>query len=134
MFFRRHPPHVISFEERLESLRAAGFQVEPVSPQQVKVRRDCCAAVVEHSPEGVPLVRRLGVVAGDQIAELVDGGYQKFFDVTGGAPRPALAPDLKALHDFQEELRQALGLTSLYNESLGTVCDRHSYDRLRGRA
>ncbi|RPI11682.1 MAG: hypothetical protein EHM65_06890 [Acidobacteriales bacterium] len=133
MFFRHHSPRVISFEERLEGLRAAGFQVEPVSLQRVKVRRDCCAAVVEQSPEGVPLVSSLGIVAGDQIAELVDGGYQKFFEVAGGQPRPALAPDLKALHDFQEELRQALGLTSLYNEALGTICDRHSYDRLRGR-
>ena len=32
-----------------------------------------------------------------------------------------------------EELKEALGLTSLYNESLGTVSDRYVYDRVTDR-
>ncbi|HSW50817.1 MAG TPA: hypothetical protein VLH09_11615, partial [Bryobacteraceae bacterium] len=64
---------------------------------------------------------------------LVDGGFQKFLETPSGRRRPALAAELKRLHDFQADLREALGLKSLYNESLGTVSDRHAYDRLTGR-
>jgi hypothetical protein len=37
------------------------------------------------------------------------------------------------VHDFDAELRHVFRLTSLYNESLGTVSDRYLYDRLAGR-
>jgi len=46
---------------------------------------------------------------------------------------PATADQLKALHGFTEELKEALSLTSLYNESLGTVSDNYFYDRVAGR-
>ena len=46
---------------------------------------------------------------------------------------PALASQLQALHAFDEDLREALGLTSLYNVSLGTTADEHLYDRLEDR-
>ncbi|HEU5399797.1 MAG TPA: hypothetical protein VFU86_00495, partial [Terriglobales bacterium] len=39
----------------------------------------------------------------------------------------------KALHSFTEELKEALGLTSLYNESLGTVSESYHYDRVKDR-
>ena len=45
----------------------------------------------------------------------------------------ALASELKAVHAFQEDLREALGLVSLYNESLGTVSTEYLYDRVQGR-
>ena len=32
-----------------------------------------------------------------------------------------------------KRLREKLGAISLYNESLGTICDLHMYDRLQGR-
>jgi len=67
-----------------------------------------------------------------EIAALVDGGYQKFWRA-GNRRVPALAQQLKALHDFEEDLREALGLESLYNTSLGTTNDLHVYDRLAGR-
>ncbi len=35
--------------------------------------------------------------------------------------------------EFSEELTQATGGTSLYNQSLGTTSDLYLYDRLRGR-
>ena len=46
---------------------------------------------------------------------------------------PALAEELKAVHNFQEGLREAMGLTSLYNEGLGTVSNKYLYDRVEGR-
>ena len=45
----------------------------------------------------------------------------------------ATADALKAIHRFSEELREAIGEPSLYNESLGTVSNRYMYDRLKGR-
>lgn len=50
-----------------------------------------------------------------------------------GKELPALAPQLQALHAFDEDLREALGLTSLYNVSLGTTTDEHLYDRVEDR-
>ena len=47
--------------------------------------------------------------------------------------KPALAEELKAIHDFEEDLREALGMKSLYNESLGTVSTFYQYDRVKDR-
>ena len=133
MFFRRRTPKQVSFGERLEDLRKSGFDVETLGEGRVKIRRDCCAAFVGDVPGGLPQVERAGVVIGAEIAFLIDGGFQKFLETPGGARKPALASGLTALHDFEEDLREALGLSSLYHESLGTVSDRHAYDRLTGR-
>ena len=46
---------------------------------------------------------------------------------------PATADHLKALHSFSEEVKEALGLPSLYNESLGTVSESYHYDRVEDR-
>jgi hypothetical protein len=133
MFFRRRTPNRVSFEQRLERLRGSGFEIETMGEGRVKVRKNCCAAVVQHAPDTPPRVDRAGVMIGAEIAELVDGGFQKFLETPGGVRQPALASGLRALHDFQEDLREGLALKSLYHESLGTVCDRHDYDRLTGR-
>jgi hypothetical protein len=45
----------------------------------------------------------------------------------------ATADHLKSLQQFSEELKEALGLPSLYNESLGTVSEAYQYDRIVGR-
>jgi hypothetical protein len=37
------------------------------------------------------------------------------------------------LHEFEEDVKAALGLESLYNTSLGTTSRKHMYDRLKGR-
>jgi leucyl-tRNA synthetase len=50
--------------------------------------------------------------------------------ISNQEPSPA---QLKALHAFEEDLTEALGLESLYNTSLGTTNDFHVYDRLAGR-
>jgi hypothetical protein len=46
---------------------------------------------------------------------------------------PATADHLKALQQFSEELKEALNLPSLYNESLGTVSESYQYDRIKDR-
>ena len=66
-----------------------------------------------------------GYLIGTEISRLVDKGYQKFLKTTK-TEVPATADHLKALHNFSEELREALGQVSLYNESLGTVSENSS--------
>lgn len=133
MFFRRETPKPPTFAERLESLRGAGFTVDALAPGRARVRRGGFAAIIEDAPGSSPRIERAGLMLGDEIALLVDGGYQKFFLTPQGRRKPALAAELKALHDFEEDLREALGLPSLYHESLGTRFDLHLYDRLKGR-
>lgn len=133
MFFRRRPPREISFEERLGALTTAGFSVEAKDAGRVRVAKGKCAVDVVNAPGSFSRFEKAGILVGDEIAVLVDGGYQKFFQTAGGSRVPALASDLKALHNFEEDLREGLGQTSLYNESLGTTCELHVYDRLEGR-
>jgi hypothetical protein len=133
MFFRRSTPKLLTFEERLNNLRQRGFDVYPLDEKRFEARRDCCAGIVERREDGVPGIASVHLLVCGEMADLIDGGFQKFLETPSGLRRPALAAELKALHDFQEDLTEGLGLESLYNESLGTVCDRHAYDRLRGR-
>jgi hypothetical protein len=134
MFFRRETTPVVTFESRLETLRTSGFAAEPLGAGRIRVVRGGCAAVIEDVPKAGPrIVARAGVWDGEAIATLVDGGFQKFLETSGGKRRPALASDLRAIHSFQEDLREALGLTSLYNESLGTVSNAYLYDRVKDR-
>jgi hypothetical protein len=134
MFFRRPQVKEPTYEERLDQLRRAGFTVEVLSgSRRVRIGRNGCAIVLE-LPDGAPrVIERAGVVMGGEIGALTDGGYQKFFLTPTGKRKPALASDLRALHDFQEDLKEALGQISLYNESLGTVSTFYLYDRVKDR-
>jgi hypothetical protein len=132
MFFRREKPKVPTFQERLDNIRASGFKVENNS-NGVRVSRGYCAAVLEDRDSGRPHVNKAGVLIGNEIGWLVHGGYQQFFRTPSGKIEPALAEQLHALHDFEEDLKEALGLVSLYNESLGTTSDQHLYDRVLNR-
>ncbi len=132
MFFRRQKPKEYPFAERLEALKAGGFQVQAAGGRQVALR-DGCAAVVEETEGGKARIRRAGYVIGQEIGELVDLGYQKVWETASGHREPARAEELHTLHRFLEDLREGLGLVSLYNQSLGTVNDSHRYDRLAGR-
>src|SRR6516164_8691432 len=107
MFFRRESPKQITFDDRLEALRKAGFTVKPEGGR-VTVMRDCCAAVLESGPDGKPrFAERAGITMTAGIGKLVDGGFQKFFLAPNGSKKPALAEELKALHAFEEDLREA---------------------------
>jgi hypothetical protein len=64
------------------------------------------------------------------MARLVDVGFQKFWRTPEGNDTPVLAEDLSQLHAFEEDLRETLGLVSLYNTSLGTTNNLHLYDRV----
>jgi hypothetical protein len=133
MFFWRSTPKPTSWQERLSTLGDAGFAVRDLGQFQVEVSRKLCAAVVRDVPGGLPRIECFGILNGTEMLRLVDGGFMKTFESPGGIRRPALAADLKRLHDFSEDLDEALGIGTLYNQSLGTVCDRHTYDRLSGR-
>jgi hypothetical protein len=97
------------------------------------VTRDGCGAMVEDSGNGQVKVGKAGVLVGAEIANLVSRGYQMFLRTPSGKEIPALADQLKKLHAFDEDLREGLGLTSLYNLSLGTTSDDHLYDRVEDR-
>jgi hypothetical protein len=129
MFFRRETPKKPSFEERLAGLGEFGFSVSR-GAGRATVTRGGCGAIVEDLGGGDVKLGKAGIIIGDEIAELVHGGYQMFLRTPSGKEIPALASQLKALHAFDEDLREGLGLTSLYNLSLGTTADAHMYDRV----
>lgn len=133
MFFRRERKQVPTFSQRLEAARAAGFTILPLEDGRWRVTRDSVAAVLADAGGTPRMVERAGIVIGSETGLLVDGGYQKFLQTPSGKRKPALAGELKAIHNFQEDLREALGLESLYNESLGTVSTFYQYDRLQDR-
>jgi hypothetical protein len=134
MFFRREHVKKLTFEDHMSAARAAGFRTESIGGGKTRIERDGVACVAEPGLGEVPrMVERAGIVMGKEIGTLTDGGFQKFFVTPGGKRKPALAEELKAIQNFQEDLREALGLTSLYNESMGTVSNLYLYDRVEGR-
>ncbi|HLH40296.1 MAG TPA: hypothetical protein VKX39_14195 [Bryobacteraceae bacterium] len=133
MFFRRATPKTPTFDERLSNLKDFKFEVMRESPGRALVTRGGCGAIVEDAGKGAVKVGKAGVMIGGEIAMLVSRGYQMFLRTPSGREIPALAAHLHKLHDFDEDLREALGLTSLYNLSLGTTSDEHLYDRLEHR-
>ena len=128
-----------SFNDVLSVLGGQRFDVAPAQdgakrlPNAFQVRKYGCAAEIAPAGDGSPeILSRPGVLLGGEIARLVDRGYQKFFK-TSKLEIPATADHLRALHEFSEELKKAMGATSLYNESLGTTSDLYQYDRVKGR-
>ncbi len=132
MFFRRESPRQLSFDEKITSTKSSGFEATK-APGGARISRKGFGAWVKEGPGGVPEPGEPGLLMGEHIAGLVDGGYQKFFLTHDNHKIPALAEHLKAIHAFQEDLCEALGLTSLYNTSLGSVCKNHLYDRVKDR-
>ena len=134
MFFRRERPKKLTFSDYMGAARSAGFKTESASGGKTRIERDGVACIVEAGNEDVPrFLVRAGIAIGSEIGTLTDGGFQKFFTTPSGKRKPALAEELKAIQNFQEDLREALGLTSLYNESMGTVSNLYIYDRVEGR-
>ena len=124
-----------SYEDAVSHLRSNGFDVldAPGVANRIFVKKHGCSAAIEMNPEGgVKLFAHPGLLLGGEIARLVDKGYQKFFKTTK-LEVPATADQLKALHQFTEELTEATGQNSLYNTALGTVSDSYVYDRVKDR-
>ena len=126
-----------SFDESLAALRSYQFDVSTPGavanlPGSVRIAKYGCAAVVAPGKGAPTMVVRGGLLLNGEVAHILDRGYQKFVKTTKGE-RAATADDLKALHRFNEELRQAIGGISLYNEAMGAVSDEYTYDRVKGR-
>jgi hypothetical protein len=117
----------------LKRAREAGFKTVSEAGGHVRVVRNGFAAIIADGGDKPKMIGRAGVVIGDEIARLVDGGFQKFLQTPSGVRKPALAPELKAIHAFQEDVSEAFGLISLYNESLGSVSNLYLYDRVKDR-
>ncbi len=133
MFFRRQAPATLTFQQRLDNLTRAGFTVAPQPDGAVQVSKGGCAILLRDNQGKVTSAQLAGILMGGEIGSLVDGGYQKFFRTPSGKTKPALASELKALHDFEEDLKEGLGQESLYNQSLGTVSTYYLYDRVKDR-
>ncbi len=124
-----------TFEDAVNWLREHGFDVleAPGTAGRVFLRKyNVSAAIQKDDREGVKIFAYPGYLVGSEISKLVNKGYQQFLK-TSKAELPATADHLKALQAFSEELKEALGLPSLYNESLGTVSEAYQYDRIEER-
>ena len=124
-----------TYEESLAWLRDHGFDVTdaPGTNSRVFLRKYNVSAAIQKTPEdGVKIFAYPGYLIGSEISRLVNRGYQQFLK-TSKAETPASADQLKSLQSFSEELKQGLGLPSLYNESLGTVSEAYQYDRVEDR-
>lgn len=126
---------VRTWDDAVAWLRDHGFEL--LQPTGVENRlflkkNNCSAAIEKVGEDGVKLFAYPGALVNGEIAKLVNKGYQQFFKTTKSEV-PATAERLTSLHDFSEELKEAIGAPSLYNESLGTVSANYEYDRIKGR-
>ncbi len=124
-----------SYEEALAWLRDHGFDVTeaPGTNGRVFLRKYNVSAAIQKNPDdSVKIFAYPGYLIGSEISKLVNRGYQQFLK-TSKAEIPATADQLKALQSFSEDLKEALKLPSLYNESLGTVSEAYQYDRIKDR-
>jgi hypothetical protein len=133
MFFRREKPQEFTFDSRTSDLKKLGFEIGRDASGKTVATRNGCGAQLEDGGEGKVGIGKAGIMVGGEIAHLVHGGYQMFLRTPSGKELPALANQLTALHEFDEDLREGLGLKSLYNLSLGTTADDHLYDRVVDR-
>ena len=122
------------FSESINVLRNHGFEVTEASGAEgaVLVSKHGAGAVLAPGAAGAEFVVRPGAVVRGEVARLLDRGYQKFI-ATAKFELPATAAQLQGIQAFSSELKELVGGTSLYNESLGTTSDRYLYDRVRGR-
>ena len=127
------------FNDVLSALGGQRFDVAPAqegakrTPNAFQVRKYGCAAEIAAAPDGsVEILARPGWLLNGEIARLLDRGYQKFIK-TSKLEIPASADHLRAIHEFSDELNEAIGGTTLYNEALGTTSNVYQYDRVKGR-
>ncbi len=124
-----------TYDESLAWFRDHGFDIleAPGTKDRVFLKKMNVSAAIEKTAEdGVKVFAWPGYLIGGEIAKLVNKGYQQFLKTTK-TEVPATADHLKALHQFSEEMKEALALPSLYNESLGTVSSSYHYDRIVDR-
>jgi hypothetical protein len=110
----------------------AGFQVSKYGCAAQIAEGSVAAKTTDTAVSAVLLLVRPGVLLNGEISHILDRGYQKFLK-TSRLEIPATADHLRALHTFTEELNEATGAITLYNQSLGTTSDSYLYDRVKGR-
>ena len=124
-----------TYDDAVNWLREHGFDLIEAPGMQGRVflkKYNCSAAIQKNGEDGVKIFAYPGYLIGSEISKLVNRGYQQFLKTTKNEV-PATADHLKALQQFSEELKEALGIPSLYNESLGTVSESYQYDRIKDR-
>ena len=124
-----------TYEDALSWLRDHGFDLIEAPGTQGRVflkKYNVSAAIERNGGDNVKIFAYPGYLIGSEISKLVNKGYQQFLK-TAKTEVPATADHLKALQQFTEELKEGLGLPSLYNESLGTVSESYHYDRIENR-
>lgn len=120
-------------QAQVESLGAMGFTVRS-SGGVVRIEKYNCGAELRKEPQGdyqmtiIPSIMMQG-----QFTHLWDAGYQKFLLTHDGRKFPVRVNQLGDLRRFNEELRTALGVSTYYNEALGSTCHYSVYDRVKGR-
>lgn len=124
-----------TYDEAVSWLRDHGFDLIEAPGTQGRIflkKYNCSAAIEKTADGGVRIFAYPGYLIGSEISKLVNRGYQQFLK-TAKTEVPATADHLKALHQFAEEMKEALALPSLYNESLGTTSESYTYDRIKDR-
>src|ERR1700758_969364 len=105
-----------TYEDAVNWLRDHGFDLIEAPGTQTRVfmrKYNCSAAIQKTEDGGVKIFAYPGYMIGSEISKLVNRGYQQFLK-TSKTEVPATADHLKALQNFTEELKVALGLPSLY--------------------
>jgi len=124
-----------TYDDATGWLRDHGFDLldAPGVQNRVFLKKNNCSAAIEKTDDGgVKIFAYPGYLVGGEISKLINRGYQQFLKTTK-TEVPATADKLQALHQFTEELKEAIGAPSLYNESLGTVSENYIYDRVQDR-
>lgn len=123
-----------TYDEAVQWLRDHGFELldAPGVQNRVFLKKYNCSAAIERTDDGVRIFAYPGYLINGEISKLINRGYQQFLK-TSKTEVPATEDKLHALHQFSEELKEAIGAPSLYNESLGTVAENYVYDRIQNR-
>ncbi len=124
-----------TYEDAVQWLRDHGFDLIEAPGTQGRVflkKYNVSAAIQKDGDEAVKIFAYPGYLISGEISKLINRGYQQVLK-TSKTEVAATADHLKALQQFSEELKEALALPSLYNESLGTVSEAYQYDRVLDR-
>jgi hypothetical protein len=124
-----------TYEDAVQWLRDHGFDLIEAPGTQGRMflkKYNVSAAIQKNGDDGVKIFAYPGYLIGGEISKLINRGYQQVLK-TSKTEVAATADHLKSLQQFSEELKESLGLPSLYNESLGTVSEAYQYDRIVDR-
>src|SRR5258708_16552919 len=102
MFFRNAKPKVWTFDDRLASLKQAGFAVSR-EPRGATVTRGGFGATIEDKGNGDVAIGKAGFLVGKETAVLVNGGYPMFLPTPSGKELPPLAAHPPGPHRLAQD-------------------------------